>query len=104
MGRSYCPDTKGHLKENQVKMHVKVNSEGLLGKLYPTERLNGKFRIALLGDSFTSAEAVKPEEKFAGIWEKDFWVKYVSFRESGFGSSGAIVFVLVSRVAVGAAS
>ena len=70
MGRSYCPSTKGHLKENQVKMHVEVNAEGLLGKPYPIERVNGKFRIALLGDSFTSAEAVKPEEKFAGIWEK----------------------------------
>tara|TARA_B100000029_G_scaffold442668_1_gene461227 strand:- start:78 stop:1253 length:1176 start_codon:yes stop_codon:yes gene_type:complete len=70
MGRSYCPGTKGYLKENQVKMHVEVNADGLLGKPYPKERFNGKFRIALLGDSFTSAEAVKPEEKFAGIWEK----------------------------------
>ena len=70
MGRSYCPSTKGYLKENQVKMHVEVNSDGLLGKPYPKERVNGKFRIALLGDSFTSAEAVKQEEKFAGIWEK----------------------------------
>ena len=91
MGRSYCPDTKGHLKENQVKMHVKVNSEGLLGKLYPTERLNGKFRIALLGDSFTSAEAVKPEEKFAGIWEKDLSARYdegVEVINFGVGGTG----------------
>ncbi len=28
MGRSYCPGTKGHLTENQVKMHVEVNAEG----------------------------------------------------------------------------
>ena len=35
MGRSYCPDTKGYLKENKVKMHIKVNADGLLGKAYP---------------------------------------------------------------------
>tara|TARA_Y100001960_G_scaffold102587_1_gene110458 strand:- start:280 stop:1446 length:1167 start_codon:yes stop_codon:yes gene_type:complete len=92
MGRSYCPGTKGHLKENQVKMHVEVNAEGLLGKPYPIERLKGKYRIALLGDSFTSAEAVKPEEKFAGVWEKnlsgrfDGGVEVINFGVGGTGT------------------
>ncbi|MEK9628483.1 MAG: SGNH/GDSL hydrolase family protein [Nitrospinota bacterium] len=70
MGRTYCPGTKGYLTENKVRMHVEVNDDGLLGKAYPVERVPGKYRIALLGDSFTSAEAVKPEQKFAGLWEK----------------------------------
>jgi len=92
MGRSYCPGTKGYLKENQVKMHIEVNSDGLLGKPYPEERVNGKFRIALLGDSFTSAEAVKPEEKFAGIWEKNLSdksngdVEVINFGVGGTGT------------------
>tara|TARA_Y100000588_G_scaffold299172_1_gene320410 strand:- start:112 stop:1137 length:1026 start_codon:yes stop_codon:yes gene_type:complete len=91
MGRSYCPGTKGYLKENKVKMHVEVNSDGLLGKPYPKERLNGKFRIALLGDSFTSAEAIKQEEKFAGIWEKILSIKSdreVEVINFGIGGTG----------------
>ena len=71
MGRSYCPDTKGYLTENKVKMHIEVNADGLLGKAYPVNRVPGKYRIALLGDSFTSGEAVDPESKFAGVWEKN---------------------------------
>ena len=92
MGRSYCPGTKGYLKENKVKMHVEVNGDGLLGKPYPKERSNGKFRIALLGDSFTSAEAVKQEEKFAGIWEKNLSgksgrdVEVINFGVGGTGT------------------
>ncbi len=92
MGRSYCPGTKGHLKENQVKMHVEVNADGLLGKPYPIERVPGKFRIALLGDSFTSAEAVKPEEKFAGVWEKNLsnrsagGIEVINFGVGGTGT------------------
>ena len=35
MGRGYCPNTKGFLTENKIKMHVEVNSDGLLGKAYP---------------------------------------------------------------------
>ena len=71
MGRGYCPSTKGFLTENKVKMHVEVNMDGLLGKAYPVNRVPGKFRVALLGDSFTSAEAVIPKKKFAGVWEKE---------------------------------
>lgn len=92
MGRSYCPGTKGYLKENQVKMYVEVNADGLLGKPYPIGRVPGKFRIALLGDSFTSGEAVKQEEKFAGVWEKnlsarlDGGVEVINFGVGGTGT------------------
>jgi hypothetical protein len=34
LGRSYCPNTKGYIKDNQVKMYIEVNSDGLLGKPY----------------------------------------------------------------------
>ena len=73
MGRSYCPETKGFLTENKVKMYVEVNSlMACWAKAYPVERIPGKFRIAVLGDSFTSGEAVVPEKKFAGVWENEF--------------------------------
>ncbi|MBT6717146.1 MAG: SGNH/GDSL hydrolase family protein [Nitrospina sp.] len=92
MGRSYCPETKGFLTENKIKMHVEVNADGLLGKPYPVERVPGKYRIALLGDSFTSAEAVAPELKFAGVWEKDLsgkvpgGVEVINFGVGGTGT------------------
>ena len=46
MGRSYCPETKGYLTENKVKMHIEINADGLLGKAYPVNRFSEKYRIA----------------------------------------------------------
>jgi len=92
MGRSYCPDTKGYLTENKVKMHIEVNADGLLGKAYPVNRVPGKYRIALLGDSFTSGEAVDPESKFSGVWEKNLsnkiptGVEVINFGVGGTGT------------------
>ena len=92
MGRSYCPGTKGFLKENNIKMYVEVNDDGILGKAYPVNRVPGKFRIALLGDSFTSAEAVTPKKKFSGVWEKELsekgnlGVEVINFGVGGTGT------------------
>jgi len=92
MGRTYCPGTKGFLTENQVKMHVEVNADGLLGKAYPVMRIPGKFRIAVLGDSFTSAEAAAPDKKFVGVWEKKLsstftaGVEVINFGVGGTGT------------------
>ena len=47
-------------------MHIEVNADGLLGKAYPVNRVQGQYRIALLGDSITSGEAVDAESNFAG--------------------------------------
>ena len=91
LGRSYCPGTKGFLTENKVKMHVEVNADGLLGKAYPVNRVPGNFRIALLGDSFTSAEAVSAEKKFAGVWERELSKKVagnVEVINFGVGGTG----------------
>ena len=92
LGRSYCPDTTGSLKEDKVKMHINVNADGLLGKAYSVNRVPGKYRIALLGDSFTSGEAVDPESKFAGVWEKNLsnkiptGVEVINFGVGGTGT------------------
>ena len=92
LGRSYCEGTKGFLTENKVKMYVEVNADGLLGKAYPVNRVPGNFRIALLGDSFTSAEAVSAEKKFAGVWERELskkmagTVEVINFGVGGTGT------------------
>jgi len=92
MGRSYCPETKGQLKDNKVKMYIEVNADGLLGKAYPVKRIPGKYRIALLGDSLTSGEAVDPEIKFSGVWERNLsnkiptGVEVINFGVGGTGT------------------
>jgi len=92
MGRTYCPETKGNLTENKVKMHIEVNADGLLGKSYPVNRVPRKYRIALLGDSLTSGEAVDPEIKFSGIWERNLsnkiptGVEVINFGVGGTGT------------------
>jgi lysophospholipase L1-like esterase len=91
LGRSYCPNTKGYLKENKVNMYVEVNTDGLLGKPYPVPRTPGKLRVAVLGDSFTSGEAVSPDKKFAGVWETQLSQKFppgVEVINFGVGGTG----------------
>ena len=77
LGRSYCPGTKGFLTENKVKMHVEVNADGLLGKAYPVNRVPGNFRIALLGDSFTSAEAVSEKKNLQEFGKRNYRKKWL---------------------------
>ena len=92
MGRIYCPGTTGYLKENKVRMYIEINSDGLLGKAYPVNRVPGKFRIALLGDSFAAGEAIIPEKKFAGVWERELskkvtgTVEVINFAVGGSGT------------------
>jgi hypothetical protein len=91
LGRAYCPNTKGYLKENKVNMYVEVNADGLLGKAYPVPRTPGKLRVAVLGDSFTSGEAVPPDKKFAGVWETKLSEKFppgVEVINFGVGGTG----------------
>ena len=91
LGRSYCSDTKGYLKENKINMYVEVNADGLLGKSYPIDRTPGKLRVAVLGDSFTSGEAIPPDKKFAGVWETKLSKKFppgVEVINFGVGGTG----------------
>jgi hypothetical protein len=91
LGRSYCPNTKGYIKDNQIKMYIEVNSDGLLGKPYTITRVPGNLRIAVLGDSFTSGEAVSPDKKFTGVWEAKLSEKFlprVEVINFGVGGTG----------------
>jgi len=72
-------------------MYIEINSDGLLGKPYPTARTPGKLRVAVLGDSFTSGEAVSPEKKFSGVWERKLSEKFspgVEVINFGLGGTG----------------
>lgn len=72
-------------------MYIEVNADGLLGKPYHTARTPGKLRVAVLGDSFTSGEAVSPEKKFTGVWERKLSKKIsagVEVINFGLGGTG----------------
>jgi len=69
LGRSYCANTSGYIKDYKTKSYIEINADGLLGKSYPVKRQPEIKRIAILGDSFTSGEAVTPDKKFTGQWE-----------------------------------
>ena len=91
LGRSYCPNTNGYLKNNQVNSYIEVNADGLLGKNYPIARTPGKLRVAVLGDSFTSGEAVAADKKFVGVWEtklSEIFLPGVEVINFGIGGTG----------------
>jgi len=91
LGRSYCANTKGFLKDSLLKSYIEINADGLLGKSYPIARTPGKFRVAVLGDSLTSGEAVSPDKKFSGVWETELSKKFppeVEVINFGVGGTG----------------
>ena len=61
MGSSYCPDPRRKLVINSVAGWYGANSDGLMDKEYSVERVPGTVRIAVMGDSFVSAEGVSQE-------------------------------------------
>lgn len=69
LGDVYCPNTEGRLHKD-IDKYIKVNSDGLVDKDYPVERVPGTLRIAVLGDSFAAAEEIAPGKKFHDLWEK----------------------------------
>ncbi|MFQ5672911.1 MAG: SGNH/GDSL hydrolase family protein [Nitrospinales bacterium] len=69
LGDVYCPNTEGQLHKD-IDKYIKVNSDGLVDKDYPVDRVPGKLRIAVLGDSFAAAEEIEPGKKFHDLWEE----------------------------------
>jgi len=92
MGSSYCPDTRRKLVINSVAGWYGANSDGLMDKEYSVERVPGTVRIAVMGDSFVSAEGVSQEYHFHNLWEKwlpkklDKPVEVISFGVRGTGT------------------
>ena len=92
MGSSYCPDTRRKRVINSVAGWYGANSDGLMDKEYSAERVPGTVRIAVMGDSFVSAEGVSQEYHFHNLWEK--WlpeklgkpVEVISFGVRGTGT------------------
>jgi len=71
IGNTYCPNVEGlYIHKRVLKIHLKVNSDGLLDRKYSIERERMTARIAVLGDSYTSAELVHVRNRYHEIWEQ----------------------------------
>ena len=92
VGSTYCPNAKQISKVGSVEGWVVSNSDGLLDQEYPIEKPPGALRVAVMGDSFVSAEAIPQEKNFHSLWEK--WlpeklkkpVEVISFGVMGTGT------------------
>jgi hypothetical protein len=67
MERINCANVTGAIKYG---IPISINSDGLIDKEYPIERVEGTKRIAVLGDSFTAGEEVLMGQRFHELWEK----------------------------------
>ncbi len=67
MERDYCPGVSGAIKYNTI---LNINSDGMIDKGYPVERVPGTLRVAVLGDSFTAGEEMAMGKRFHEIWEE----------------------------------
>jgi hypothetical protein len=67
MERINCANIKGAIKYG---IPISINSDGMIDKEYPVERIKGLRRVAVLGDSFTAGEEVEMGHRFHELWEK----------------------------------
>lgn len=70
LGRRFIPGAEGwNLKEGRA--YVRINSEGWRDRERKKEKSAGTFRIAVLGDSFTSARQVDLAQTFCAVIESE---------------------------------
>ena len=67
MERINCANVTGAIKYG---IPITINSDGMIDKEYPIERVNGLSRVVVLGDSFTAGEEVPMGKRFHELWEK----------------------------------
>ncbi len=89
LDNQYCKNIVA--PHNTTRTILRTNSDGLLDKEYPLERVPGTFRVAVLGDSFTAGEEVEDGYEFHALWEErlparlGFPVEFINFGVGGIG-------------------
>jgi lysophospholipase L1-like esterase len=72
LGWHHRPGQSGRFAKKQFDTSVTINSRGLRDREYPLDRVEGKQRILVLGDSFTWGFGVEQEEIFTEVAETQF--------------------------------
>jgi lysophospholipase L1-like esterase len=82
------PGAEGKLRMVDSVSEVKINSHGLRSdKDYPFTR-NEKFRIAIMGDSFTWGYGVDNRDRFSDVLERDLFTNRVEVINAGVPGYG----------------
>jgi hypothetical protein len=95
-GWSYRPNAEG-LYKDEGEAYLKFNSAGLRGPEVSLKKPADTIRIAVLGDSFTSAVQVEMEKTYAEVMEKelnnqcpylaDKKIEVINFGVNGYGTA-----------------
>ena len=64
------PDSYSEFNQRDFSYVQRVNSHGLRGADFPTEKAPDTFRILMLGDSFTMGKGVEDDETFSVLLQK----------------------------------
>lgn len=87
LGWSHTPGASGQLEYVDFSVQVRINSDGLRDREYPVERVPGKHRMLVLGDSFAWGYGVEQQEVFSELIEKSRpdW-EIINSGVSGYGT------------------
>jgi hypothetical protein len=87
LGWSLTPGASGRLEYVDFSVKVGINSDGLRDRDYPVERVPGKHRMLVLGDSFAWGYGVEQNERFSEVIEnsRPDW-EIINAGVSGYGT------------------
>lgn len=95
LGWALRPDSEGWVL-GEARTYVKINSDGMRDTIHETAKPSGTLRVAFLGDSYTEAFSVEPEQTFwaeAGRRLRQCLtgqrVEVLNFGVSGYGTAQA---------------
>jgi lysophospholipase L1-like esterase len=93
LGWSHPPNRAGVFAYQDFSVEVQINSAGLRDFEYPLERVPGKSRILLLGDSTTWGFGVEQDETFGSLLEqlRPDW-EVINAGVSGYGTDQEFLY------------
>jgi hypothetical protein len=94
LGWAHRPGQRGGFSHRDFSVSVSINSYGLRDREYPLERVPGKRRMLVLGDSFTWGFGVEQDEAFSEILERRHpdW-EIINAGVSGYGTDQQLLWL-----------
>lgn len=94
LGWAHQPGQRGRFSHRDFSVSVSINSFGLRDREYPVERVPGKQRMLVLGDSFTWGFGVEQDEAFSEVLERRHpdW-EIINAGVSGYGTDQQLLWL-----------
>jgi hypothetical protein len=96
LGWQLIPNKTGYfVSKHEFKTKIMINSNGMRDREYPSVKPQGKKRIAVLGDSFTSSFGVTDAETFAKVMEAKLInnTEVLNFGVNGYGPTQELLLL-----------